>query len=179
MSERAQTAIDFAIAMGIFLVAVMVVIAFLPEMIEPFSSNPTENPLVADRVANQLIDYQLAGSSPGVLNTTCTLYFFQDSASGPCSSFDGTDSLNGKLGIGESININVTVEQNVTASQGTEVLCGDLSADEVTDPPCGASEHTLALGDEPPSSQVSVSVARRAVYLDGREDVLLFVRIWR
>lgn len=179
MNARAQTTIDFAIAVGIFLVAVTVVIAFLPEMIEPFSSTPTENPLVADRIANQLQDYQLAGSSPGVLNTTCTLYFFQDSASGPCPSFDGTDSLNGKLGIDGSINVNVTVEQNVTAGPGTEVLCGDLGADEVTDPPCGGGEYALALGDDPPSSQVSVSVARRGVYLDGREDVLLFVRVWR
>lgn len=180
MVGRAQTGVDFAIAMGIFLVAVTVVIAFLPEMIEPFSTNPTENPLVADRVANQLIDFQLAGPSPGVLDTTCTLYFFNTTEDPtPCPSFNSTDSLNDKLGIDDAINVNVTIEQNVTGGPEPDLLCGDLTDETVTDPPCdGGNEFALAVGDAPPDGQVSVSVARRGVYLDGRQDAILFVRVW-
>lgn len=179
MDGRGQTAVDFGIAMGIFLVAVTTVVAFLPEMIEPFSRTPTENPLVADRVANQLTDYQLAGSAPGVLDTTCTLYFFNTTeSSNPCPSFDSTDSLNDKLGVADSVRINVTLEANVTGGPGTEVLCGDLTTDNVTEQPCNGDEYLLSLGSAPPDDAVSVSVARRSVSVDGRSGVLLFVRVW-
>ncbi len=178
MDERGQTAVDFGIAMGIFLIAVTTVVAFLPEMIEPFSRNPTENPLVADRVANQLTDYQLSGSTPGVLNTTCTLYFFQDDDVGPCSSFDGTDSLQDKLGVADTVRVNVTVEENVTGGPATEVLCGDLTTERVSERPCNGDEYRLAIGDAPPPDAASVSVARRSTAIDGRQGVILFVRVW-
>ncbi|PSP80094.1 hypothetical protein BRC81_02570 [Halobacteriales archaeon QS_1_68_20] len=179
MDERAQTAVDFGIAMGIFLVAVTIVVAFLPEMIEPFSQTPTENPLVADRVANQLTDYQLRGSAPGVLNTTCTLYFFNTTeTSNPCSSFTSTNSLNDKLGIADTVHVNVTVEANVSGGSGTEVLCGDLTTENVTEQPCTGDEYLLSAGSSQPPDAGSVSVARRSTAVDGRQDVILFVRVW-
>ena len=183
MTGRGQTSIDFAVAMGVFLVALTTVVAFLPNLVQPFSGTPTQNPLLADRLANQLVDYQLAGTSAGVLNETCTLYFFGSAGSDPCGSFESDDGLQGKLGLDTATsNVNVTVERNVSGGPGTEVLCG-------TDPPdpdgevlmkhsCGGGESRLALGDDLPDSGGSVSVARRAVLVGGEQDVVLVVRVW-
>lgn len=183
--HRGQTSIDFAIAMGIFLVAFTTVVAFLPEITQPFTTSPAETPLVADRLAAQLADHQLAASGrTGALNTTCTLYFFNTTASAnPCPSFDSDQDLNTKLGVDDGVFVNVTVERNVSGTAEPEVLCAkedpSLAGGSVVDPPCSAGdEFQLAVGESPPSNVASVSVARRAVLLDGRQDVLVFVRVW-
>ena len=184
MTGRGQTSIDFAVAMGVFLVALTTVVAFLPNLVQPFSGTPTQNPLLADRLANQLVDYQLAGASTGVLNETCTLYFFNTTAgSDPCGSFNSSDGLQSKLGLDTATsNVNVTVERNVSGGPGTEVVCGTgPSGGEVrVKHPCdsGADEYRLALGDDLPDSGGSVSVARRAVLVGGEQDVVLVVRVW-
>jgi hypothetical protein len=183
MAGRAQTSIDFAVAMGVFLVAVTTVVAFLPDLIQPFSGTPTQNPLLADRVANQVVDYQLAGPSAGVLNGTCTLYFFNTTeSSNPCGSFESDEGLQDKLGLDTTANVNVTVERNVTGGPDTEVLCGTgpSGGDVLVKHPCdgAAGEYRLAAGDDLPDSGASVSVARRAVLVGGEQDALLIVRVW-
>jgi len=177
--RRAQSSIDFAVSMGIFLVVVAVVFAFLPQMIEPFSTSGAENSLISDRVAIQLTEYQLAGESPGALETSCTLFFFNETTSDdpPCDSFDSGTSLNERLGVDSAVQVNVTLEQRRSGS--SEILCGDLTSDAVTDPPCGgSSEYRLAIGDSADIDVGSVSVARRTVFIDGRQDAILIVRVW-
>jgi len=181
MTGRAQTSIDFAVAMGVFLVAVTTVVAFLPDLIQPFSGTPTQNPLLADRITNQLVDYQLAGASAGTLNETCTLYFFGSAASDPCGSFESDDGLQGKVGLdAPAANLNVTLERNVTGGPEPEILCGTgPDGGEVrVKHPCDSGEYRLAAGDDLPDSGASVSVARRAVLVGGEQDVLLVVRVW-
>lgn len=178
-ADRGQTAVDFAIAIGLFLVALVVVISFLPAMIDPFAGTPSENSLIADRIANQLTEYQLAGSASGTLNTTCTLYFFNttDEASNPCVSFESDGDLDEKLGVGEDVRVNVTIEQNV--SDGTSgVLCGDLETHQVDEcAPDAENQYRLAAGDSP-SDRASVAVARRVAFLDEYQNVTVYVRVW-
>lgn len=178
---RGQTTVDFAIAIGLFLIALTIVISFLPAMIDPFAGTPSENPLIADRIANQLATNQLAGESSGTLSTTCTLYFFNESAPS-CASWDDDDeTINDQIGIEENIRVNVSVEQNV--SEGTsEPLCGDREEYRVLDgdecDPDDEYQYLLTAGERPPDGG-TVAIARRGVYLDGRQGVTLYVRVWQ
>ena len=178
---RGQTTVDFAIAIGLFLIALTVVISFLPGLIDPFAGTPSENPLIADRIANQLTDYQLAGESSGTLSTTCTLYFFNTTeSSNPCASFESDEELHEKLGTAENIRVNVSVEQSVGGT--SEPLCGDREEYRVLDgdecDPDDESQYLLTAGERPPDGG-TVATARRGVYLDGRQGVTLYVRVWQ
>ena len=53
---RAQTPLDFAIAMGIFLVAVTFVFTFIPSMTTPFVEGNQDRSVTADRVAGHLTE---------------------------------------------------------------------------------------------------------------------------
>lgn len=75
--DRAQTTLDFAVGMSIFLLTVAFVFTFAPNIAEPFSDSGTENTVVADRVASQLVAGTLASPDrPYVLDKACTMAFF-------------------------------------------------------------------------------------------------------
>lgn len=178
--QRGQTSIDFAISMGIILVAVVTAIAFLPLMTSSFVGLSGENTLVADRTVDQMVDYQLAGTSgPGTLDAVCTVYFFTDQSSDPCESFDAANTVREQLGLGSDVHVNVTIEQDVVGSSLPDVLCAndDPNLGKVTDPPCGSNEIRLSAGDPLPQEE-SVAEARRMVRLDGRQDVFVRVKVW-
>ena len=58
--ERGQTAIDFVVGMGVFLLAVAFVFAFVPSMFAPFFAPGIGDPVTADRAANYLAEDRLA-----------------------------------------------------------------------------------------------------------------------
>lgn len=177
--DRGQTAVDFAIAMGLFLVVVVIVMTFLPQMIDPFYESPSEDPLVADRVANQLVDYQLSGGETNVLDTTCTVYFFNATPDPTCSSWtSGDDSIHDRVGVDKPPEINVTIQES-SDGFNSEPLCGYLDEPAVSDPDCTGDEHQLAIGEEPPEDRGSISEARRIVQLDDHDNVVVIVRVWR
>jgi hypothetical protein len=180
--SRGQTSVDFAISMGVLLIAVVTAVAFLPQITGPFVDLPGENPMIADRTADQLVETQLAvEDEPGTLDVVCTLHFFDGSPSPECPTFDGPDSVNEKLGLTEDVNVNVTIEQNVTGDASPDVLCGKGLPDDgiVTDAPCsGPGEYRLAAGDDVPSHK-SVAEARRMVLFDGRQGVFVRVKVWQ
>ncbi len=75
--DRAQTTLDFAVGMSIFLLTVAFVFTFAPNIAEPFSDSGTENTVVADRAASQLVAGTLADPDrPYVLDKACTIAFF-------------------------------------------------------------------------------------------------------
>jgi len=182
--ERGQTSVDFAISMGVLLVAVVTAVAFLPQITGPFVDLPGENPLIADRTADQLVETQLAANdTAGTLDPVCTLYFFNDTSPiNPCPTFSSASgtTVNDKLGLDDDVHVRVTVEQNVSGSAEPEILCGRglLGDGKVVDPPCGGGEFPLAIGDEP-ANHKSVADARRMVLLDGRQNVFVRVRVWK
>lgn len=176
---RGQTSVDFAVAMGVFLIAVTTVVAFMPGIIDPFAGGQS-NPLLADRLATQLVDYQLGDpATPSALNATCTMYFFNGTAGAPCASFDPGDDLTEKLGIEDDRYVNVTLKANVTDDPGTEVLCADSawsSAGDCSDATYDADKR-LAVGEPPPTESGSVMAARRKALLGDRQ-VYVVVRTW-
>jgi hypothetical protein len=75
--SRAQTTLDFAVGMSIFLIAVAFVFSFTPSLLEPFEGGGTEDSVTANRVASQLVEGTLADpDTPYVLDKACTTAFF-------------------------------------------------------------------------------------------------------
>lgn len=165
--DRGQTMVDFVVAMGIFLLTVGFVVAFVAGMTVPYEDQQT--PLVAERVASDLADDRLA-ESPAVLDERCTLAFFGHADATGCP-FDAGDSLNDRLGVAPLYSVNVTLRRNVSGGPGSEILCGDGGSVG----PCGSDR--LAAGPSVPDDGTSVATARRAVHVDGQR-AILEVRVW-
>ncbi len=158
---RAQTTIDFAIGISLFLVVAAFVIAFVPTIFAPFET--TEGPGTADRIATSLATDRLGDpADPYTLNETCTNAFFQqlhDGTDAPRSCLYNTsaDTTAALLALDGARNVNVTIRR----SDGT-----------IADRPGG----DLAAGPTPPET-TSVSAATRVVSLDGHPRRLV-VRAW-
>lgn len=174
---RAQTNLDFLIGISIFLMATVFVFSFVPGMLEPFAASPQERVVIADRAASQLAGGMLGDpAEPYVLNTTCTVAFFDDSKDSSDCAFDNSDPVTDRLGIPSRRNLNITMERNMTDGVDEEVLCWD--GDElIANPPGGCGDAVLQRGDSPPTDSQSVTTARRIVYIE-EKDAILRVRVW-
>lgn len=159
--DRAQTAIDYAIGITVFLLVVAFVFAFVPTTFAPFSGDDGRLMVLADRTADHLTDDLLvrSPSDPGVFNATCTTGFFDSDGQVPTGcryDEDGTD-LQTALGIdAPGVHLNVTLEREgaIASLDGTE----------------------LAAGDDP-RSRADVNVARRLALLEDRQ-YRVYVRVW-
>ncbi|WP_276300706.1 DUF7287 family protein [Halorussus lipolyticus] len=179
---RAQTTLDFAIGMSVFLLTVAFVVSFLPGMFQPFDAGDGDEIVAGDRVANQLSRRLLAGGvEPFVLGDSCTTSFFAlagppAESSPPDCRFDGT-TLQERLGLADDANVNVRlVGEDADGDGDPDLLCDDGTGiiDEETDQSCAT---TFAAGGTPPDETGSVVVARRVVSIQNREATLL-VRMW-
>lgn len=178
---RAQTTLDFAIGMSIFLVTVAFVVSFVPGMIQPFSVDSGEEVVAADRVANQLSRRLLtAGSQSFVLDFSCTEQFFDMSDASEEDSpseclFEGR-TLRERIGVAADANVNIQLAGDVDGDGQQNVLCtdGNGNVEEADDISC---DTRLAAGGTPPDETGTVTVARRVVSIATRE-VSLVVRMW-
>lgn len=173
--RRAQAGIDVLVGVGVFMIAVGFVFGFVPTMIDPFADDQ-ETPLVADRVASQIVDGMMAEAGRStLLNETCTYAFFNDSRGdgADCAvPYDETESdLSKRLGIDSSYSVNVTIRRNVSGDPAPEVLCTDGT--DVRS--CSSGLDRLAIGPEPPADGTVVA-ARRTRFLDDK-DVLVVVKL--
>jgi len=160
MTDRGQTLIDYAVGVGLFLVAVAVVFSFVPGMLDPFSAEQ-EHVQLADRTASQLSEHSLAKpGEPFVLDAACTDDFFdEDGSTGACAfpfTQDGSN-LTAAIGANYLTRLNVTIAE----ADGTPVDRGVR----------------LTAGDDPGDVSGSVTSARRAVHYRDRTYQLV-VRVW-
>ena len=173
---RAQTTLDFAIAMGVFLLAVAFVFTFIPSLTSPFIDGNQEQSAIADRVASNLVEGSLADpNDPYVLNTTCTTGFFEET-NGPetdhCGYTDETTDFRERIGVSDRPSVNVSLVRINATSRETTTLCEQSDGDVGTES-CAV---VYQIGGDPADAE-SVTVARRVVSIGG-EDATLFVRVW-
>ncbi|UHH26114.1 DUF7287 family protein [Halobacterium noricense] len=77
--SRAQTTMDFAAGVSIFLVTVAFAFAFVPGIITPFADPDVGDPVSANRIADDLVTDRLASpNQPYALDTERTAAFFAD-----------------------------------------------------------------------------------------------------
>ncbi|WP_435143871.1 DUF7287 family protein [Halobaculum sp. P14] len=97
--ERAQTTLDYAIGVGVFLLTLAFVFALFPAVFSPFQTPvSTAETVGAQRVADQ-VQEEITG--PGVrLNTTATTEFFSETSA---------DELRERYGLPPFSHVNVTL----------------------------------------------------------------------
>ncbi|WP_222919418.1 hypothetical protein [Natrinema sp. SYSU A 869] len=62
LAERGQTTQDFAVGIGVFLLAIAFVFSFLPSLVTPYESSGGAKTAQADRIADRIVDDLGTGS---------------------------------------------------------------------------------------------------------------------
>lgn len=169
--QRGQTALDFVIGIGVFLITVAFVFGFVPGMIDPFTQDHSRQ-VVADRAADAVLDdLSAAGVDPGTLDTACTVSMFTRTGGTDCP-FDVAEPVTRQVGVDDRYGLNATLGPATDAS-GSTVFCTDGTDIR----PCGVGDTPLVVGDGPPTDRGTVVTASRTVVVDGRTAVLS-VRTW-
>ena len=170
--RRAQTALDFGVGAGVFLIALAFVLGFIPSMFEPFAGSGGVELAAADRTATYLTGDLLASSTAGTgaLNTGCTVGFVTRNGGLADAHCDGTldasnvdDDLDQLLALDGS-SVNVTVHE-----------LGDTASTPATIDWEGADVRLTREYATAPESDAST--ASRVVSLDGTQ-YRLTVRTW-
>jgi len=190
-----QTTIDFAIAMGVFLIAVAFVFTFIPSLTTPFVEGNQDTSVTADRVASHLSEGGLGDpADPFVLNDTCTEVFFNESTADseiPSNCGYSGESLDERVGVdGDRLNVNVTIEHvdpDAPVDDRFRTVCHNSTQGVIIHEDNGSSncDTEFEVG-EAPTHQASVVAPRRIVTIPGCEfgsgvqscDATLKVRVW-
>lgn len=152
---RAQTTIDFAIGMSLFLVTVAFVISFTPTLVSPFTADDATLALSADRAATQLASDELGDpDTPYVLNDEAVAAFFSNATD--ATPTDNQSYMRGRLGLNPAIRLNVTLLDGSGSCPGSLSVC--------------------RAGPTPPDTE-SVVAAWRVVWV-ANERADLRVKVW-
>lgn len=168
---RGQTLPDFAVGIAIFLLTLVFVSVFVPQLILPFEDQ--ERPVVAERIASDLgSDLLTERQSPSKLNESATRAFFDQSEEEALEQF-GVDSW---------YSLNVTLRDAPSRDADSEILCEDTDG-EWWITRCDSDSAPFAIGESVPQNDRSVASAQRTLFaVDTQEDrteyVVLEVSIW-
>lgn len=182
-TDRGQTTIDFAIGVSLFLLVVVFVFLFVPELLEPFNSGSQEETVAVNRVADELSQRQLGtAKDPYVLNATCAVQFFRGLSPGNCNYQDGTFREQLDLDPRTDVNVTFTRVEGTNITDTSDVLCWDASEDELIQsntcsPSASPSDVVLQRGDNVPLGSSSSVSARRVVTMDGQA-ISITVVMW-
>ena len=189
--DRAQTPLDFAIAMSIFLLAVTFVFTFIPSLTAPFVEGNQDKSVTADRVASHLAEGGLGDpAEPFVVNDSCAEVFFDESTDDgniPSTCGYSGDNLGERVGVDtDRLQVNVTIEQVNTTATGDDrfrTVCIDSNGDVSHTERASSCPNKFVVG-ETADADDSVVVARRIVTIPGCTfdtetcDVTLRVEVW-
>lgn len=135
-SDRGQLAVDFAVGVGIFLLAVTFVSVFAYTIIGPFIGTASSDAVVANQASNHFAetaftDTESPGSAPTQLDRYCVDAFFADDASATSQcQFDHTaTAINSEFAtpLGSSVAIRIEHLDGTTLTQYSSVAGGDLT----------------------------------------------------
>ena len=189
--NRAQTPLDFAIAMGIFLLAVTFVFTFIPSLTAPFVQGDQDKSVTADRVASHLAEGAFGEpGDPFVVDDDCARPFFDESTDDgdiPSTCGYSGDELGERVGVDtDRLQVNVTIEQVNTTATGDDrfrTVCIDSNGDVNHTERASSCPNKFVVG-ETADADDSVVVARRIVTIPGCTfdtkscDVTLRVEVW-
>jgi hypothetical protein len=167
--ERGQILNDYVIGIGIFLLTVAFVFAFIPNVLSPYFDGAQDGqPILAERSAERLAGQLLAdeSSAPTKLDAQCTFAFFQQSTPGPGCGFGAGWSGGEEEYLRDALGLDSTV--------GVYVAIVDDSG-HVADMTVGGTTESLELGDDSPGRS-AISVTRQVILQD--EPCRLRVILW-
>jgi len=176
MSDRGQTVLDFSIGMSLFLLVLLFVLLFLPGVLSPFTASAQDDIGVTNRITDSLSEGLLGDpATPHILNTTCTVEFFDDNSPPDCRH--SGSNLTSRLGLKSYQQTNITIEANITGDDARETLCWDDSNERLVE--IGSADCTtpLVIGPTPPADFDTAITAHRTVRLEGNETTMT-VEVW-
>lgn len=174
--ERGQTTLDFAFGIGIFLLVLAFAFTFVPGILQPFAQSTDAETVGANRAADTLAEGMLGDpGKPYVLNTTCTVGFFDAGVPTGCQ-YDGSTATD-RLAIGSFQNVNVTLLGSVSGSEYGLLCWNGTTLVDAESPDCEASDQRLATGDPVPTASIQTITARRVVTVEGTTAVIRVV-VW-
>jgi hypothetical protein len=177
---RGQTTLDFAIGISIFLAVILFVFTFVPGLLEPFALSGESETVQANQIADRLAEGQLGDpAEPYVLDTYCTVAFFNGSYDADRCRYEG-DDIRERLEISETTNVNITLERSATVGSATpDILCWNGTQNELRTADCSGSQITNLTTGQPlqDAGDSPTITARRVVTLAG-EDATLKVVVW-
>lgn len=192
VDRRAQTTLDFAIAMGVFLLAIAFVFSFVPTFVAPFVDGGQEHSAASDRTASHLAEGAFADpNEPQIVHEECMTPFFaglNETEIPDSCGYEGNDTR-AHLGVSNRSEVEVRMER--VGDDSAELLCSPDDADEVVlanhedcdEDGVEYSNSTSGVASE----DVSTTVARRTVTVDGDDcgfeddgacDVTMYVEVW-
>ena len=180
-SDRAQTTLDFAIGISVFLAVILFVFAFVPGILQPFNLSGEADTALAERIASDISQGKLGdASTPYVLESSCAVQFFDETDGPPSHCNYGGDDLHERLGVGNTYNLNVTLE-GAFSGTNSELACWDSDTQKLyeagTGSCSGGNSVTLAAGGIPPQANDATVTARRVVSLH-QQNLTLKVVVW-
>lgn len=174
-NARAQTTLDFAVGISLFLLTLSFVFVFVPGMLDPFADTTQVETPAVNRVAEELTTRTLGDADePYVLDKQCTIEFFTDTTA-DCN-FNGKTTAE-RVGIVSWRPVNVTIRGNVSGDHESNILCWDEVGNqwlEYDNPDCDV---VLTRGSNPAGSGGKTVSAHRVSLLDGN-DVTVEVVMW-
>ena len=194
--RRGQTNLDFVVGVSLFIVAVIFVWLFLPNLFAPFAGDDVHSDgVAAERAANTLAnDLPSNGSDMAHVDQDCLVAFFEGPRNDAGCGFDNSTTLAERVGLRANTPLNITIQGDVDGDGNKSTLCwtgepGGISSQyglnvpmgglNETGPPC-VSPHSgkfpLTAGGQP-GSNTQTNVARRAVIIDGQRATIV-VRTW-
>lgn len=178
---RAQTTLDFAIGVSVFLAVILFVFLFVPGLLSPFTQSTQSETVSSDRVADQLTKGMLGSPRrPYVLDEYCTVQFFANESAEGCG-FEDQTALERQFGFESATqHINVTVRGNAsTTTESDDLLCWDADDEMLVDvgTNCDSTDTPLTRGEEPPATNDASVTALRVALLHG-QDVTVYVEMW-
>ena len=182
---RAQTTLDFALGVTVFIAAIIFTFSFAPTILTPFEESGQQDSIVADRVADQVSQGLLGPSDMQfVVDRHCTVAFFDridpkslHTAPERCLYENGT--LTDQLGIESTTQVNITVVGTIRdPPTGANQLYWDETTETLREGPTGdPDEVILSSGDVPPQQNEATVTSTRVVTL-ARHDVTISVVVW-
>lgn len=171
--SRAQTLPDFAVGIAVFLLTLVFVSVFVPQLILPFDDQ--EQPVVAERVAADLEATGLTeNGSASELNESATRSFFNQTEAEALEQF----------GVGSWESLNVTLRDAPSRDPESEIRCADPGGDWWIGE-CNGGSQQFALGESVPENTGSVATAQRTLFAvdtshaeDRTRYVVLEVSLW-
>lgn len=107
MNRRGQTTLDFLIGTSTFLIAIGIIIAFVPGMIDPFTVGTEGHSVMANRAVDTLAQSELAEPEEP--------YMMKESAvDAVLNNSTDTAAIKNRLGLGDSVDVNVTLTNDTT-----------------------------------------------------------------
>ncbi len=105
MSARGQTTLDFLIGTSVFLIAIALILAFVPGIIDPFTAGTEGHSVTANRAAATLTESTLAEpDNPYILDKSTVDTFFNKD----------TGTIKSQLGLHPDLGINMTLTNSTT-----------------------------------------------------------------